>query len=425
VAAGALSLLFWSTDAAAAKLARVGGPVVARGPIGMSILTKILMGLTVVAVLPLLYLSAAVLKVNGAWRVSVAQFEKAVEQQKDQNFDRLHGDARARVDRYQPGKLMNGQVGVQQLQTALDTLKLGRGRFWYARRETNSIDAAAGKFKVNIIDENVESGTRQPLKEHGIKDKSFLYAFQLRHDGAPATGDRYVGEFVVDGLTLDANGVPTDSLVPLKPSMPYDAAQWDLLKTGDDNWLIYEHMPLDDHDVFSDLTPEEIRNRVPPQVVDEYLNDGKAPSSEIENNPKLKEFIVEDKDSGAKIFLRPLRDYQQVFRNVALRMAQINDRIVILKKEKEYADRAKIKAEEMIVGLDARKMKLEQEKQVLDRELAVIKSQHEKLAAIMATAEQNLRTRLSENKRLADELVGLGGKTAAVEGLEENAARTP
>lgn len=393
----------------------------------MSLLTKILMGLVVVAVLPVMFFSAAVLRVNEKWRSSVTAYEKAVEQQDKQNFDKLHGDAKARVDRYVPGKLINGNPGVMQYEVARDNLKLGRGRFWYAQPIGDSVDEAAGSFKISILDENVEGGgNRQPLKEHNIKDRAFLYLFQLKHDGTPDTSDKYIGEFVVNGLTVDANGVPTDNNLPLKPSLPLTPDQWNMIKGNTNQWLVYEHMPIDDHDVFSDLTEDDIRARLPAAVVEEYLNDDKEPSDAVLASDKLKQFVIEDKDTGAKKFLRPLRDYQQIFRNLALRTAEINDRVAVLKKEKEYADRAKVKAEEMIAGLNARQAKLLEEKKLLEAELTATRNHSMKLDAMLAQLQQELKTRLAENKRLADEIAGVGGpKTAALEATTEAAARTP
>lgn len=385
----------------------------------MSVLTKVLLGLVVVATFPLLYLTAGTLKVNKTWREAVRNFDKAVAAQAAQNFDLDHGDRKARVEAYDPSKPAVGKPGVRQLESALLALKHGRGRFWYAMRVKNSIDPATGTLKVEIQDANFVD--RKPLKEHQIKDKSFLYLFQLRHDGAKATEDRYLGEFVVNGLPPDA----TDALVPLKPSVPLDQAGWDVLNNGVDEWIVYEHMPIDDHDVFSDLPEDEIRLRVSSSVVEEYLNDKKAPTDAVTSNEQLKQFIVEDKDTGHKIFLRPLRDYHQIFRNLSIRTAELNDRLLVLTKEHDFAKRAKVKAEDLITKLDERKKKLDAEKALLDRELALVRTKREQLDAVLAETQKNLATRLSENKRLADQLAGLGRKTAAAEGLQEATSRTP
>lgn len=392
----------------------------------MSLLTKILLGLVVVAVLPVMFFSAAVLRVNEKWRVSVMGFEKAVEAQEKQNFDKLHGDAKARVDRYIPGKPVNGVPGVKQNEVARDNLKLGRGRFWYAQPIGDSIDDAAGKFKISILDDNVEAGgNRQPLKEHNIKDRSFLYLFQLKHDGTPDTNDKYIGEFVVDGLTVGEDGLPTDNNLPLKPSLPLTPDQWNVIKGNANQWLVYEHMPIDDHDVFNDLAEDDIKARLPDAVEEEYLNDDKAPSDAVLANDKLKQFVIEDKDSGAKKFLRPLRDYQQIFRNLALRTAEIADRVAVLKKEKEYADRAKLKAEEMIAAMNARQTKLQEEKVRLEAELKATREHSAQLDTLLAKLQQDLKTRLDENRRLADEIAGVNQKTAALDAAIEATARTP
>jgi hypothetical protein len=377
----------------------------------MSILTKILIGLMVVAVFPLLYFTAGVLAVQHAWRDKVDDFAQAIDKQEEENFQTLHGDDKARLERYEPGRPTSGNAGLLQLEAARDGLKFGRGRVWYAMRDANLIDPAGGTLKVQILDDNVESQTRQPLKEHNIKDKSFLYLFQLNHDGSTGADDRYVGEFVVNGLTLDANGVPTDNLLPLRPALPMTTAEWDALKTGSGVWMIYEHMPIDDHDVFSNLSEDEIRALLPDSVEKEYLLDDKPPTEEVLADPKLAALVVEDKETGTKKFLRPLRDYQQAFRNAALRMTEINDRLVILNKEKEFADAAKVQAEALIASLDARRAKLEADKVVVEAELKVVQDQYAKLQAKLAQVQQDLQARLAENRRLAEQISG--GKTAA------------
>ena len=243
-----------------------------------------------------------------------------------------------------------------------------------------------------VLADDVRENDRKPLKEHQIKDKSFVYLFQLRHDGVKAQEDRYLGEFVVNGLPPDA----TDALVPLKPSVPLDAAGWDVLNNGVDQWIVYEHMPIDDHDVFSDLTEDEIRTRVPSAVAEEYVNDKKEPTDAVLSSEQLKQYVVEDKDTGRKVFLRPLRDYQQIFRNLSIQTAEMNDRLTVLRKEHDFATRAKVKADDLIKKLDDRKKMLDAEKALLDSELALVRTKREQLDAVLAEEEKNLATRISE-----------------------------
>jgi len=393
----------------------------------MSIVTKVLIGLVVVAVFPLVYYAAAVLKVHQAWHEKVARFEVAVAQQEQENFTKLHGDPQKRTAIHLPGRPSTGTPGVKQLETVRDNLKLGRGRFWYAQRDAQLIDQDGGTFKVQIVDDNIESDTRQPLKEHGIKDKSFLYLFQLQHDGEPSPGDdRYIGEFVVGGLTLDENGLPTDALVPLRPSVPFTTQQWDALAGGSGSWIIYEHMPIDDHEVFSNLSEDEIRARLPASVADEYVYDDKPPSDAVLADPKLQAFVAEDPDTGAKKFLRPLRDYQQIFRNIALRSTEISDRLVILNKEKQYADQAKLDVEALLVSLDARKSRLQEEMARLEAETTLARTQLEKVESSLAEVKQQLQARLAETRRLAEETAAPTPNKTAARFLPNTAtARTP
>jgi len=395
----------------------------------MSIFTKILLGLVLVATLPAIYFTAGVLNVQGAWRTKVKEFQVAVERQKTLAKDLEFGNEAGQSLPYKPGKpLAPGQVlGVIQLETARNNLVLDNGRVWFATRLTQSINPELNSLKMVVYDNEIENsnfggdpanGGRKELtvEQHGLTSKTVVYVFQMKHNGEVSDSDRYVGEFVVEGLI--------ESNVPLKPTRPLTPAQWDKLREAPDKdptqWVVYDRMPIDSHDVFNSLDEDQIKARVPPEVALEYINDGKEPSEAILADEKLSKLIQGDDKTGKK-FVRPLRDYLELFRTADVRLDEMADKLQILKKELEYAKRGEENAKMIIVGLDARHAKLLESQKVVDAELKVVKEHSEKLTAAVEEMKAELSKLLAENRRRR-EAQPAGGKTAAMPPLEAGAA---
>ncbi len=382
----------------------------------MSILTKVLLGLALVAIFPVLYLSAGVLNVNHAWRTKVEAFRAAVAAEEKALDDIEHGDFVARAAKLIPGMPEVGKTGVEQRRTVRDLLRARHGRVWYATRDAATIDEAAGTVTMRIFDGNLAGPS--PLKEHGITDKSFLYVFQLKHDGTPNPGqDRYVGEFVVNGLTVDATSkLPADEKVPVKPSLPMGAEEWEAMRNGSGDWVVYDSMPADLRNPFLGLTDNEIRQRVPEAVAEEFIADDKPPTDAVRANPVLSQYVqkvTDEKGNTTEKFLRPLRDYRQYFRDVAARSTELFDRITVLKKEQEYSLRALARTEDAKKALDLRKAQLDAELQALNRETAVAQAQVARLDAGVVQLRKELQDQLIANKRLLE--AAAGQKTAALD----------
>ncbi|MCE9603599.1 MAG: hypothetical protein K8U03_01710 [Planctomycetia bacterium] len=382
----------------------------------MSILTKIMLGLVLIATFPTIYFAAGVLNLQGAWRTKVTEFEAARDKEQKLGAKLEYGSDEAQRLPYVPGKPLKPEqvLGVAQLETARNNLMLSTGRVWYATRVTESVNPETNSLKMMVYDTDVDnvqfgvaadSGGRKEQADHGFTDKTILYIFQMAHNGTRAPEDRYVGEFVISGL-IETN-------IPLKPARPLTPAQWDALRQGSSQWVVYDKMPLDSRDLFVGYTDEEIQQRVPAAVAAEYINDNQKPTEAVLNDEHLKQYVEEDKASKTKRFLRPLRDYDQIFRTGAVSLADMVDKLQILKKEKEYADRGKENAEKILTALDARKVKLEAEKAVVEAELAVIKEHSEKLTAAVEQMKQELSRLLADHKR-RNEPPAAGGKTAAV-----------
>ena len=108
----------------------------------------------------------------------------------------------------------------------------------------------------------------------GISPQLVLQVF----DATPVQdGGRYLGEFRVAEVQEAAG------LLTLEPSLRMSARELQRLATGAASgatWTLYETMPVDTHETFADLTPEQLKQLLPADSVEEYLNDGKMLDSD-------------------------------------------------------------------------------------------------------------------------------------------------
>lgn len=397
----------------------------------MSIFTKILLGLVLIAAFPAIYLAAGVLNVQGAWRVKVAEFEKALKNKTDENKLLEFGSDEARSLPYVPGKPLqpNQTLGVVQLEVARNTLLYQNGNVWYATRVTPSINPDLGTLKIVVYDNDFtntnfggdpNAGGRKELPAtsttgptHGITNNMVLYIFQMKHNGDRTTGDRYVGEFVVDGLI--------ENNIPLKPTRPLTPAQWSKLSEGDPQWVVYDRMPADVREAFIGLSEEEIRARVSPESAPLYINDNQPATDAMLADEKLSKYIEGDDKTGKK-FLRPLNDYLEAFRSAERQLDEMAVKLQIEQGELAFAKAAEKNEIAISEKLDARKAMLEKDKVVVEEELKVVKEHSEKLAAAVEAMKQELSRLLAENRALREGKPPAAGKTAAMPALEAGAA---
>lgn len=402
----------------------------------MSIFTKILIGLVILATLPVIYFAAGVLNVQGAWRAKVIDFEKKIVDTKNKNKELEFGNAAAQNTPYVPGLSYpeDYKPGVKQLETARNNLLLNTGRVWYATCTLPSVSPDTGSLKIKLYNTDVhitdftsapESGGRGALKLAAgadgtpvppIADKTELFIFQMAHNGEmDATKDRYVGEFVVDG--------PSDENVSLKPARPMSPAQWDLIlnETKSPQWVVYDKMPVDTHDVFTGLSEKQIRDRVPDSVAIEYLFDRRKPSAEILADPELAKLVDDAKPTDSGLFMRPLRDYGLIFRDGRDRLEKMSDELRTLNNDLEFAKRGKETLDKIKLIQEAKALRLAEEKKLVSAELMVVKEQSEKLAVAVEDMKQELVRLLAEAKRRKGP-PPVNGKTAAIPAPDAGAA---
>jgi hypothetical protein len=380
----------------------------------MSILTKILLALVVIAIFPMVFLAAGVLNVNQVWRSKYSEYETRLMADEAKNVLLENGDFKAQTSNYTPPLPADGELGVAQLTAARDRLKMGRSRMWYARFPNNGADPTAQTVSAEVVD-NLKNAF-EPAGGHGIKNEAQLFLFS---NPDPKTLDRsefdkqnhhYFGEFVVTNVA--------GNRLTLQPSVPLTAAEWALFAQGGGELVVYDAMPSDQHEVFIGFDEAELRTFLPDSMVEQYWADGKN----IDDFPALKadpelSLSVEDgvdpkTKAKIKVFRRPLRSYDLIFRDAALRLVDINNELLIQQKELEYAERAVIKGNEEVARLDEAKRTAEEELKLLGRERMIAEAHLTALNAKVAELTEELKTQLATNKRLAEDIAGR--KTASL-----------
>ncbi|MEX0612975.1 MAG: hypothetical protein WD738_08915 [Pirellulales bacterium] len=191
------------------------------------------------------------------------------------------------------------------------------------------IDPQTGAVQVNIP---------SPVPA-GIKPETVVFVFEEGPAQLPAAdgrpqGAQYLGEFRVS----EAAG----QQATLQPGLPMDEFERARLGASRGPWVIYETMPADRHEVFADMSEEELKQKVPPQSVEEYLRHGKAagPDDPPERQVGLDENGVrlppdQLAKAAKKIYQRRLRDYATEFDESTRRRIVMVAEIEAVKKDIE------------------------------------------------------------------------------------------
>jgi hypothetical protein len=287
---------------------------------------------------------------------------------------------------------------------------------WYATLTPASLDDAAQTLTLQIE----TSEPKGPLIEHGIKDQAQVFLFSnppidginKAKSAFDKNSHRYFGEFTVNGLVVGEEGKPANNNLPLRATIKMTDAEWAQLRQGAGDIVLYDAMPSDQHDAFLGFSEEDLRSFLPESTVEQYLADGKDIEKfpNLKNDPELSQAVEDgvDPTTGAaiKVFRRPLRNYDVAFRDFNARLTDINNELVIVSKELEYATRAKTRGEEEIKKLDGLKETANAELAVLQREKAIAEAHLKTLDTKVAELTQELKNQLTTNKRLTEEIAG-------------------
>jgi hypothetical protein len=235
-------------------------------------------------------------------------------------------------------------------------------------------------------------------------------------DGTPQ-GAQYLGEFRVSAAAAQE--------ATLMPVLPLDDFERARLTASRGPWIVYERMPADRHEVFAGLSEEALKQKLPPQSVEDYLRHGKEAGPDDPEERKVgldadgNRLPPDELDKAAKVvYQRRLRDYSTEFDELTRRRLVVSADIAAVTKDIERLVAANESAKKL---QDFR----QDEIQRLTTDLAGIRKERQAIEQHLAQVEQQLtRTRqllaatLKRNSELANELV------ARQTGQSQNGARS-
>jgi hypothetical protein len=164
----------------------------------------------------------------------------------------------------------------------------------------------------------VRIGVEAPTPS-GIVANTVVYLFEAGEPALPdpRTGKQYLGEFRV----VEANA----QAAVLMSTLSMTEYQQQRLAASTGPWVMYEAMPPDRHETFAGLSEEQLRQKIPPTSVDEYLRHGKETKTDDEPlrkaafNDEGKRLTADAEgnfpEGSSAVYSRRLRDYTRSFAN--------------------------------------------------------------------------------------------------------------
>jgi hypothetical protein len=251
----------------------------------------------------------------------------------------------------------------------------------------------------------------------GIKPESVVVLFEAGEPALPAEGQppgpQYLGEFrVTDAAAQTAT---------LQPVLRLDDYERQRLVASRGPWILYDTMPADRHKIFAGMSAEELRQKMPPQSVDEYIRHGK------EASPDDDEFRQAGFDESGKrlppdalatatkkLYQRRLRDYSVEFAELARRRLVLAVEIAAGEKDRERLQAALAGAKQLQTFREDEIQKLKtdlagvtKEQQAIERHLGQVQQQVNRGSQLLAET-------LRRNSELVEQLVARENRSSGV-----------
>lgn len=318
----------------------------------MSIWSKVLVVLILLATLPFLYLAMMTLKVNANWRKSANDKEKQI------------AEIAPVIEQF--------QADLRKNKTAIHDVLVDRGRVWY--------NAVPKNFNKGAVVVQIDNPT-----PHGILDKTVLYVFDAR---PKQEGGAYLGEFKVTGVDEKAKQIQLQETMRLLPHQVQH-----LQNSTKSAWTLYEVMPGDRPDLLAELPPNVLDALLPPETRKEYAKDGQP--AEPGDAP---ERVVDGK------YRRQLLDYSEFFHELDRQLSVMRDEEAAAKKDLAAVTTAHADALKQVAFTDAEIKDLQVELDRSNKERAVVTAHRQALETSLASAKAELQKKLAENQQLAEDI---------------------
>jgi hypothetical protein len=175
-------------------------------------------------------------------------------------------------------------------------------------------------------------------------------------------------------------------------------------------------MPADRHSIFGNMSEDQLKQKLPPQSVNEYLRHGK-PSGPDDDETRVVGYDENDKRlppdqvnrAAKKLYQRRLRDYAIEFEELARRRLALTVDIDALREDKQRLDAALTSANELQTFRQTEIQKLNTDLAGVSRERQAIERHLGQVQHMLGRGRQLLAETLQRNSELARQLAGRRG----------------
>ena len=378
----------------------------------MNIWNKVLLGVLIVLLLGCFYLAAGTLRVHSKWRSLANTLEAQIQQQQQQSELLRRGAP--------------GRPGIRQGRAELYKLLIARGRAWKIGGGETPQPLGPDEAPVEVfwqVQTDVETGTaviafdapesflpeqnqvlflfeQPPASQTGPQPGAVPQGGGAAEPDASATAAesmaRYLGEFKLPEPDRRRSDLQ-EGQIALESVLSMNASQLQALAESPGPWLLYEVMPMDNHETLATLSEDELRARLPAATVDEYIRDGKPAGPD---DP-------EERRDGQANYVRALRDYASLFHGLDRRRTTLVDLIAAKNTDLELLNASIAGAREQIEFREGEISDLGEKLADIQQQRDAVSALRDQLAAQLAQVQVAIEQTLEENKKLAAELAEL------------------
>jgi hypothetical protein len=341
-------------------------------------------------------LAAEVLRINAVLRKQVNDLETRLATFEAQNNALEKGSKDAAII----NQLRGAEVRIGEEDESIPSLAQLEHELLLAARERGRVWWNVTPVRVDA--QGVQISVERPVPA-GIKPEEGETVVALFEVGEPALpaegqprGSQYLGQFRVTA----ASG----QTATLQPVLPLDNFERQRLAASRGPWIMYDAMPADRYKIFTGMTDEELRQKMPPQTVEEYIRHGKE-ATDADDPLRVAGFDDTGKrvsadqvsDAAKMLFQRRLRDYSVEFDELARRRLVLAVDIEAGKKDLERLQAALTSAQQLQAFREDEIKKLQvdlagatKDQQAIEQHLAKLKQQLERGNQLLAeTLERN------------------------------------
>ncbi len=366
----------------------------------MSIWNKVLLGCIFVATLVMILFASKALIIKQRWSQEARQLKADLTAEEEKIRE---------LNRWDEGSEMT----LHRAQVELHKLTVDRGRVW---SNCNPVeiqkDAQTGALAVKVaLDPAVT-----------IDLNTVLFVFE---DKPVKEGGHYLGQFAVVASAAGQAG--------LQPRVNFTAAELGRLQQSQKagtRWILYDVMPIDDHEILAGLSDDEKKAMFPKATVAEYLADGQITTKEEVERQGLSGKVLMVDEAGQPVldaqgletevqqgkgkYVRQLRDYDVLFSELIRLRSNTLDKIAATDQDKSYLERAVLDAKQQQQFRRTEIDSLHVELAETTRQRDEVNAHRDALAGAIASMQKAIANLMESNRAVAGKIARIQYEAARI-----------